>query len=331
MKQLRYSNWRMIHLATSEFTVEEAKREKLKAAIALIGPSGSGKTLSGLFIAYGMMKEKYPDIADSELWKKIGVVDTEHERSKIYANTERAGVHVGTFKHINFKPPFTPSRYDGTVKAMKNAGVEVVVIDSLSHAWEGEGGLLDMQQAAGGTFQAWNKIKPDIKGFIRTLTESDIHIIGTMRTKQDYVVETSELGKASIKKVGLKVIQKDDLEYEMQIALAIDMNHSATPSKDNSGIFEGRAAHITPEDGRKIFQWLELGVDVKAEERKQIADNAAKIRKIVSLNKSPELDKFLAVLEKKANSAVEDFAIALSNKALLLIENKAVDLGGKLK
>jgi hypothetical protein len=313
------------------FQVEEAKREKLDAAIALIGPSGSGKTLSALFIAYGMMKTKHPDLEEAAIWKKIGLADTEHNRSKVYAHSERIGVPIGGFRHIDFKAPYSPSRYKEAVKALKKAGVETVIIDSLSHAWEGEGGLLDMQQKYGGTFAAWNKVKPDIQDFIKTLTQSDLHVIGTMRTKQDYVIETSELGKQNIKKVGLKTIQKDDLEYEFQIVFAVDMDHNTRVSKDNSGIYDGKTFKIDPEVGKNIYEWLELGIDVKAQEREKIAENAKRIHAIVKLNKIPELTKYLEELEAKANAPVEDFPITLSDRALLLVENKTIDLGGKLK
>jgi archaellum biogenesis ATPase FlaH len=119
------------------FEVEVAEREKLKAAIAIIGPSGAGKTLGALKIAYGMMKAKYPDLSDDEVWLKVGVADTEHELAKLYVN--RSDLGIGKFRYINFTEPYSPSRYDGAIKALKTKGAEVVVVDSISHAWEGSG------------------------------------------------------------------------------------------------------------------------------------------------------------------------------------------------
>lgn len=310
------------------FKVETASREKLHGAIALVGPSGSGKTVSGLRIAHGIVKTKYPDKDDAFIWSKIGVADTEHKRSKIYADMTFDDFKIGKFKHINFEAPFSPSRYKGAVEALKKEGCEVILIDSISHAWEGMGGLLDMQQEAGGTFQAWKKIKPDIQDFIRTLTQSDVHIIATIRTKQDFAVETTELGKTQIKKVGLKPIQKDDLEYEFQIVFSVDMEHHATPSKDNSNMFDGKTFKITEEVGEKIYQWLEEGIDVKAIEKQQMVGMVAKIRGLQEVNKNDELDKMIAELETKAKKKIEELPMALLERATQLVEFKIHEIGG---
>jgi DNA polymerase III delta prime subunit len=308
----------------SDFEVEIAEREKLKAALAIIGPSGAGKTLGGLILAHGMMKAKYPDLEDDEVWLKVGLVDTEHERGKIYVN--RSDLGVKKFRYINFTEPYSPARYDMAVKALKKAGAEVVVIDSISHAWEGSGGLLDMQQQAGGTFSAWNKIKPHIQSFIKTLTQSDIHVISTIRTKIDYVIETSELGKQQIKKVGLKAIQKDDLEYEFQIVFQTDIDHTTKTSKDNSGMFEGKAFKISTEMGENIYRWLEEGIDVKEQERIQLQGIIDRIQELRTMNE--ETEKYMAEIEKKANRKVSDFPLSFAEKALGLLENKITELGG---
>jgi hypothetical protein len=306
----------------------KAKREKLHSAIAIIGASGSGKTLSALFVAYGMMKEKYPDESEDFIWSKIGLADTEHKRALIYAEMEREGVNIGEFIHVDFDAPYSPARYKQAVKVLKEQGAEVIIIDSLSHAWEGEGGLLDMQQKAGGTFQAWNKIKPDIQDFIRTLTQSNIHVIGTMRTKIDYVMEQSELGKTNIKKVGLKPIMKDDLEYEFQIVFQVDEEHNAKATKDNSGLFETRPSKLNAEDGAKIFNWLEKGLDVQAEEREAKQRIAASVRELQKEANSDELNAYIEELEGKANRSIENMPMDFLEKAKMLIEKKHKDLGG---
>jgi hypothetical protein len=308
------------------FEVEVAEREKLKAAIAIIGPSGAGKTLGALKIAYGMMKAKYPDLSDDEVWLKVGVADTEHERAKLYVN--RSDLGIGKFRYINFTEPYSPSRYDGAIKALKTKGAEVVVVDSISHAWEGSGGLLDMQQQAGGTFQAWNKIKPHIQAFIKTLTQSDIHVISTIRTKIDYVVEQSELGKTQIKKVGLKAIQKDDLEYEFQIVFQTDIEHTTRTSKDNSGMFDNKVFQINSDVGEKIYQWLEEGIDVREMERKQLEIIINRIQELRKFNE--DTDAYIADIERKANRNVEDFPLAFAEKAIGLLEAKITELGGNL-
>ena len=88
------------------------------------------------------MREAYPDASDKEVWSKIGVVDTEHRRAKLYANLQFDDVRIGSFKHIDFTPPYTTERYQMALEAIKEAGAEVVIIDSLSHNWAGKAALL---------------------------------------------------------------------------------------------------------------------------------------------------------------------------------------------
>ena len=119
--------------------------------MGFIGPSGSGKTAGALLVAYGMMREAYPNASDEEIWSKIGVVDTEHRRAKLYANLQFDEIRIGSFKHIDFTPPYTTERYQMAVEAIKNAGAEVVVIDSLSHNWQGKVELLKHMAACPAT------------------------------------------------------------------------------------------------------------------------------------------------------------------------------------
>ena len=253
------------------FMVEDAVREKLFMSVALIGASGSGKTLSALLLAKGVIRSKYPELSENspEFWAKIGVVDTEHRRSRLYADTSLTGEFIGRFKTIDFTEPYTTDRYREAVEALIKIGVEVIIIDSLSHAWEGEGGILELQQSLGGRYQDWKTVKPFIRDFYRTLTEKDVHIISTIRTKQEYQVDTSATGQLKVTKLGLKPIQKDDIEFELQIAWSMDMEHVATATKDNSGLFDGNPKRLSVEDGGAIYAWVEEGKDMSEEKEKQ--------------------------------------------------------------
>lgn len=104
------------------FQVTNAQREKEKAIVGFIGPSGSGKTAGALLVAYGMMREAYPEASDEEVWSKIGVVDTEHRRAKLYANLQFDDVRIGSFKHIDFTPPYTTERYQLAVELSRTPG-----------------------------------------------------------------------------------------------------------------------------------------------------------------------------------------------------------------
>jgi hypothetical protein len=258
---------------------QKAKRQKLKGLFFLSGASGSGKTLGALLIAYGMMKEKYPELSEEEIWDKIGVVDTEHERSKVYVGmmVDHCKTRIGEFWHQTLTAPYDSKSYALATKQLKEAGVEVVIEDSITHWWDGEGGILDEQDKvtkksrSGNSYTAWREVQPNIKEFIKMLTYNDVHIIATNRAKQDYSIDKDEMGKTTITKLGLKPVQKDDLEYEFQIGLMIDMNHKASATKDNTlGAVEALGEFtITPDFGRMLLQWLDKGVDVKAQQEEE--------------------------------------------------------------
>lgn len=297
------------------FEVTEAQREKEKAVIGFIGPSGSGKTVSALTVSYGMMKEAYPDASESEIWLKIGVIDTEHRRSKLYADLQIGDIHIGNFRHIDFTPPYTTERYQLAVETIKKAGSEVVIVDSLSHNWMGEGGIIETHgQMSGNSFQNWGKLAPETTKLIKTLTQSDIHILATFRTKTEYVVEPNADGKMAPRKVGTKPVQKDEMEYEFMLNFVIDIDHIAETSKDNTQMFEGKPQKITVDVGRKLYQWLELGIDVKAEEDKKRRVLIKQVEEIAAAN--PEAQKKVEEFEFKANMKLNDFTIKLAKTAL---------------
>ncbi|MRB58057.1 AAA family ATPase [Bacillus thuringiensis] len=297
------------------FQVTDAQREKEKAIIGFIGCSGSGKTVSALIVAYGMMKEAYPKASEAEIWQKIGVIDTEHRRSKLYANLEIGGIRIGQFRHIDFPPPFTTERYNFAVITMKNAGTEVVVIDSISHNWMGEGGIVETHgQMSGNSFQNWGKLAPETNKLIKTLTQNDIHMLVTFRTKTEYVVEPNSDGKMAPRKVGTKPVQKEEMEYEFMLNFIIDIDHVADTSKDNTQMFEGHPQKITADVGRKLYQWLELGLDVKAEEENKRNNLIAQIKEIV--NTSDDAAKMLSEIEFKTSQKLDDFNMKFLTVAL---------------
>lgn len=248
-----------------------AKRQMLRGAIAFIGASGAGKTLGALLVAYGMMKRKYPDMDEYELWGKIGVIDTEHERSLVYEGMMQQGITIGQFYHVNLTAPYTIQRFTQAFDILVNQDkVEVVIVDSTSHAWEGEGGVLDYQQQLGGRFQDWRDANKDAYNpFIKLITgeKHNVHVLNTMRAKQEYAMQPDDVGKMQVVKLGVKPVQRDSLEYEFQVVFNVGMDHKFQTSKDNSGLFEGKHEPLTPAHGAQLFDWLEAGVDIFAEKR----------------------------------------------------------------
>lgn len=228
---------------------KKAERKASKLRLALVGPSGSGKTYSALLIAKG-------------LGGRIALIDTERGSGELYS-------HLMDYDAAQLKPPFSPQMYIQAIKAAESEGYDVLIIDSLSHAWTGEGGVLDLHgrasKAVKNTFAAWREVTPQHNALVDAILGSSCHIIVTMRTKTAYEV-SNENGKAKMTKVGLAPVQREGLEYEFTLVmdLAID-GHVATASKDRTGLFDGQ--HIVPgeETGRALKAWLEGGAPTAAE------------------------------------------------------------------
>ncbi|XOQ16675.1 MAG: AAA domain-containing protein [Shouchella clausii] len=309
------------------FEVKKARREKQKLIAGLMGPSGSGKTLSALLMAYGMMREAYPQADDNEIWSKIGIADTEHKRSLLYFDYQfDEDSKIGEFYHINFEPPYTTERYQQAVMALKNEGVEVIIIDSLSHNWQGEGGIVEQHGSmSGNSFQNWGKLAPETTKLVRILTRNDVHIIATLRTKQEYAMEQNAEGKMQPIKIGTKPVQKDEMEYEFMLNFNVGMDHLAKASKDNTHLFGDEELKIGTDVGRKLYRWLELGVDVRAEEAERRAKQAEADEKerqrllaeiLAAVDGDEKKQKELVGMEFKMNEQkVHDFNLKVMRRA----------------
>lgn len=223
---------------------QKAQRIVKKARIGLCGVAGSGKTLTALKLASG-------------IGQRIALVDTENNSSVLYADRI-------DFDVLNLEPPFEIEKYIKAIHQAEAAGYDVLILDSISHAWAGEGGLLDTQGklADGGmnSFTAWRKLTPQHNAFIEAMIRSKLHLIATMRSKMDYVVETNEKGKLVPKKVGLAPVQREGLDYEFDIVFDLDLNHNALSTKDRSSLFDGKLVSRPDENvGRQILEWLQRG------------------------------------------------------------------------
>ncbi len=217
--------------------LKKSQRSKVKIKMALQAPSGSGKSYSALLIAQGLTKGDF---------SKIAVIDTESGSSNLYA-------HLGSYQVLNLDIPHSPERYMEAIDLCINSGIECIIIDSISHCWDF---LLDYHSSlAGNSFTNWNKVTPRQKAFVDKILQSDVHIICTMRVKQDYVLSEKN-GKMVPEKVGLKAIQRDEISYEFTIVFDIDYKHFASASKDRTNLFEGKPQFIINSNtGKKILDW----------------------------------------------------------------------------
>jgi len=247
----------------------KAERKKAKLRLGIAGPPGSGKTYSALLIAQG-------------LGGKIAMVDTEHGSGDLYA-------HLLDYDIAPLEPPYTPTKYREYIETADKAGYNVLILDSLSHAWEGEGGMLEMHDKATkarndkNSFNAWRDITPEHNRLVDAILKTRLHIIVTLRSKIAYEVQKDErTGKNVPVKIGLKPIFREGIEYEFTTVFDMSQeDHLATSSKDRTQIFDGKTP-FTPsaETGKVLLEWLETGIDpvqVSTESKQTMVARIARI------------------------------------------------------
>lgn len=225
--------------------LRKAERKKAKIRLGLSAVSGGGKTYSGLLIAKGL--------CNGDL-SKVAIIDTENGSADLYAD-------LGNYNVISLESPFTPERYIEAIETCENGGMDVIIIDSITHEWDGAGGIMDISNSmTGNSYTNWAKITPRHKSFVDAILQSKCHVITTVRRKQDYEMVKNDKGKLAPQKVGLKEITREGFEYELTVNLELDTNHNATCSKDRTGLFSnGIEFKPSEETGLKLLEWCESG------------------------------------------------------------------------
>lgn len=203
--------------------------------LGLSGPAGSGKTYTALSVA--------TSLADG---KSVAVIDTERGSASKYSD-------LFDFDVLELET-FHPQKYVEAIHEAVAAGYGVVVIDSLSHAWNGKGGILEIVQRKGNSFQAWGEVKPIEAALIEAVTGAKIHVIATMRSKTEYVVEKDErTGKSAPRKVGTAPIQRDGLEYEFDVFGELDQENTLMVQKSRCPALAGS---VIVKPGRPLAETL---------------------------------------------------------------------------
>lgn len=244
-----------------EFAPVKAVKSQVKLKLGLSGPSGSGKTDGALALA-----TRFGSIADPTKQPRILVVDTENRSASLYADKYE-------FDTIALSAPYTPERYKRAMYKAVELEYDWLIVDTISHEWEAEGGILrrkdkvDLANPNANSFGNWAKIMPDHEAFVEFLKQVPVHTICTMRSKQAYILETDGRGKQKPKKVGMAPVQREGVEYEFTLVFDLDMAHAATPSKNRTRLFEAEPVDLrNPMVAQELRKWLEAGaVEVQPE------------------------------------------------------------------
>ena len=216
--------------------------------MALVGPSGSGKTYSSLRIAQG-------------LGSKIALIDSERRSASKYADDFN-------FDAVELDTSFSPHEYMEAIQAAVEGGYEVLIIDSLSHAWSDKGGILEMKDAVASQhksendFTAWRHVTPKHNELVDSILRAPLHVIVTMRAKTEYVTEKNEqTGKTTIRKVGLKPVQRDGLEYEFDVVGDLDQDNTLIINKTRCKALNQAVIHEPGETNvaKVLKTWLTEG------------------------------------------------------------------------
>jgi hypothetical protein len=228
------------------FTKAVRSQRKLRAAFD--GPAGSGKTFTALRLAFSLV--------DAGLGTRIAVIDTENNSASLYAGEAPDG-KPWDFDTMPLKQ-YGPDQFTFGLQTAVKEGYDVVVVDSLSHAWVGEGGVLDMvDQKGGNKFAAWKDITPLQRKMVDAIIRSQAHVIATMRSKTEYVLEDDENGKKVPRKVGMSPVQRDGLEFEFDVYGSLDTSHQIKITKTRCPVLDNATAiKPGPQFWAPLFDWL---------------------------------------------------------------------------
>lgn len=267
---------------------KKAERKGVWSRAAIDGPTGSGKTYSALAIASGLAGDK-----------RIALIDTERESSRLYAD-------VFDFDRLDLEN-HSPDTYIEALKAAGEAGYGVVIVDSLSHAWMGRDGALEQVDKAASRsqsnnkFTAWRDVTPMHNRLVDALRSVPAHLIVTMRSKMEYILEEDERGRKVPKKIGMAPIQREGVEYEFDIVGDMNLDNEMVITKTRAS-FLNKAIIKKPgkELGLKILEWcgyVEPGVTTE------------QLQAFAAGKTTDEIDKIKAQVQEKYSKGMRELTV----------------------
>lgn len=253
---------------------KQATKQQSKLRMTLDGPAGSGKTFTALRFAHALARGG-----------KIALIDTERGSASKYVGESPDGVPWAF--DVADLPSFAPSNYVEAIQAAGMMDYAVLVIDSLSHAWEGKGGALEMKDKAAAAqknrndWTSWRDVTPEHNRMVDAILQSPMHVITTMRSRMEYVQEEAENGRKVVRKVGMAPIQRPGMEYEFDLVADVDVDHMLRVTKSRCNAMDGAFANKPgPSFIAPLIAWLESG---SAEALREVEAHKAKMIKAKTL------------------------------------------------
>ncbi|PZQ21148.1 MAG: hypothetical protein DI569_12850 [Sphingopyxis macrogoltabida] len=237
----------------SVINIRKAEREGARLVIVLPGISGSGKTHTALLLAYGLANYDA---------SKVGFLDAENRRGSLYAEALREADPPTDERFLigDLYAPFSPQRYIDSILAFQEAGVEVLVIDSGSHEWEGQGGCEDIANAGNPRMPNWKLAKAEHKRFMNTLLQCDMHIILCLRAREKVEIKTVN-GKREVVPIGVQPVTEKNVLFEATASLMMwneGRNQEVIKCPGElRGILGRGQGYITASDGAALRAWVD--------------------------------------------------------------------------
>jgi nucleoside-triphosphatase THEP1 len=224
---------------------KKATKAAAKLRLGLIGPAGSGKTMTALRVAHG-------------LGGRVAVIDTERGSASLYSG-ER-GLDFDVLELDSYEA----EKFIQAIAQAEAEGYDVLIIDSLSHAWAGKGGILEFvdkaaKRSGGGSFSGWRDATPLHNQLVDAILGAKLHIICTLRSKVEHVIEQVN-GRTQVRKVGLQPVQRDGLEYEFTVVGDVTQDHELIVTKTRAAWLKDQIIREAGEDlGKQLAAWLSDG------------------------------------------------------------------------
>ncbi len=234
---------------------KRATKKESKLRLGLIGPAGSGKTYTALTVA-------------KHFGGRVALIDSEHGSASKYAD-------IFNFDVLELKS-FSPTDYVNAIKAAEQAGYTTLIIDSLSHAWTGKNGALELVDRAtarmksGNSFAAWREVTPLHNQMVEAIMGAGLHVVATLRSKTEYIVEENSRGRKVPRKIGMAPIQREGLEYEFDLVGDLDWENRLVITKTRCPELAGAVISKPGKDFAQILKrWLGEGNELKPQQGPQ--------------------------------------------------------------